>query len=155
MREFLKPRLERTNICFFPTPDALWTEIKYLLTDAASIFIPRRTSKKKDSCPWIDKELRLINTKKERLFKKTKSKASLKAEQRFKLYRSVAQRQLRRKHAEYVHKLFTDETMSAAKRGTNVSGHILSIDERRLMTSLAHSLTVTNWLQTLRKWQTS
>ena len=132
MREFLKPRLERTNICFFPTPDALWTEIKYLLTDAASIFIPRRTSKKKDSCPWIDKELRLINTKKERLFKKTKSKASLKAEQRFKLYRSVAQRQLRRKHAEYVHKLFTDETIGSKERN------------KRFWTYIKHRRTATN-----------
>ena len=60
------------------------------------LYIPRRTTKRKDSCPWIDKELHQIIKTRDRLYDKSKDKGSTKAEQRFKMYKQIAKKQFRK-----------------------------------------------------------
>ena len=78
-------------------------------------FIPRCLSKWKDSRPWIDKKLhRLIKTKR-RLYKKCKKRGSIHHEKRYNLYRHSIQKLLRKQHADYVHRLFTDSEKTSAE----------------------------------------
>lgn len=107
MKNFLGPQLQRLDRAYNPCPDTLWTDIKELLTTAAEIFIPRRKTKKKDTCPWIDKELTHLMKTRDRLFRRCKKSGTEKAEKRYLLYKSTVQTQLRRKHRAYVNNMFT------------------------------------------------
>ena len=112
MKEYLNPRLERLNMGYNPCVDTMWTDIKDLLIEAAGMFIPRKTTKKKDACPWMDRELlNLMNTR-DRLFRRSKKGGSEKIEKRYLLYKSTVQAQLRRRHRAYVHNLFTSADLS-------------------------------------------
>jgi hypothetical protein len=51
MAEFLRPRLKRLDLAYNPSPNAMWNNIRDLLTEAATIFIPRKKTKRKVSCP--------------------------------------------------------------------------------------------------------
>ena len=112
LADFLKPYYDRLDMKYHHTPDEYWTAIKNHLLEGMAIYIPRRTTKRKDSCPWIDKELHHIINTRDRLYDKSKDKGSAKAEQRFKMYKQIAKKQFRKKHAKYVHNLFTDEEKS-------------------------------------------
>ena len=112
LADYLKPRFDRLDKKYYPSPDELWSEIKHHLLDGMVMYIPRRTTKSKDSCPWIDKELHQIIKTRDRLYDKSKDKGSAKAEQRFKMYKQIAKKQFRKKHAQYVNNLFTDEEKS-------------------------------------------
>ena len=60
LADYLKPRFDRLDKKYHPTPDELWTEIKTHHLEGMVLYIPRRTTKHKESCPWIDKELHQI-----------------------------------------------------------------------------------------------
>ena len=68
-----------------------------LIVGGMAMYIPCRTTKRKDSCPWIDKELHQITKTHVRLYKKSKTKGSAKAEQHFKMYKQIAKKQFRKK----------------------------------------------------------
>ena len=115
MLEYLGPRMARIEQEYNPCPNALWNKIKQEITEAMDIFIPRRLTKRKDSRPWIDKKLhRLIKTKR-RLYKRCKKRGSTHLEKRYNLYKHSVQKLLRKQHADYVHRLFTDSDKSSAE----------------------------------------
>ena len=116
MKKFLIPRLERLELAYIPSPDDLWTNIKLLIQEATDTYIPKRKTKKKDSCPWIDKELHGIMKKRDKLLQRCKRKGNTKVEKRYLLYRRTAQYQFRKKHTAYVHRLFTDEQVNKETR---------------------------------------
>ena len=115
MLEYLGPRMARFEQEYNPYPDALWNKIKQEITEAMDIFIPRRLTKRKNSRPWIDKKLhRLIKTKR-RLYKRCKKRGSTHLEKRYNLYKHTVQKLLRKQHAGYVHRLFTDSDKTSAE----------------------------------------
>ena len=56
------------------------------------LYIPRHTTKRKDSFSWIDKELHQIIKTRDRLYDKSKGKGLTKAEQRFKMFKQRAKK---------------------------------------------------------------
>ena len=107
MIKYLGPRMARFEEEYNPCPDALWNKIQHEITEAMETFIPRRLTKRKDSRPWIDKKLhRLIKTKR-RLYKKCKKRGSTHLE--------PVQKLLRKQHAHYVHRIFTDSDKTSAE----------------------------------------
>ena len=110
LKAFLIPRLEMIGKAYTPHPDDQWNNIKDLLHEGMKTFIPRRNTKKKDSAPWITKELRQIMKTRNRLYRRSRDKGNEKTEYRFRVFKQICKQKLRRTHASYVHNLFTDET---------------------------------------------
>ena len=110
MCEYLAPRLERVDNEYQPSPDEHWNAIKDLILEAMQMFIPKRQTRRKDSRPWINKQLHKLIKKKNQLYKRCKKKGSLHLEKRYNAYRHVVQKMLRKQHAEYVHRLFTEDS---------------------------------------------
>ena len=54
--------------------------------------------------------------KRDKLLQRCKKKGNVKVEKRYLLYRRTAQYQFRKKHAAYVHRLFTDEQVNKETR---------------------------------------
>ena len=101
---------KRLNQEYNPCPDQLWTKIKDLIIDAMELYIPRRKTKKRDSAPWITKEIKNLCEKRDSLYKKSRKKGGRKTEMRFLLYKQTVKKMIRKKQAEYVHNIFTDNT---------------------------------------------
>ena len=112
LRAFLKPRLDMMEMAYNPSPDSLWKSLKDVLHDGMKTFIPRRNTKSKDSAPWITKEIRKMTTTRDRLYRRSRDRGQEKTEKRFRMYKQLCKKELRRAHAKYVHKLFTDESKS-------------------------------------------
>ena len=109
MASYLAPRLERIEHAYYPSQDDLWTAIRDEIKEAMTMFIPKRQTKRKDSHPWITKRLHRLIKKKNQLYKRCKRKGSLHLEKRYNMYRHLVQKLLRKQHADYVDRLFTDE----------------------------------------------
>ena len=73
------------------------------------MFIPRRLTRKKDSCLWITKDLHKLIKRRNRQYRKSKRKGCALAERKYLMYRAIVRQQLRVTHAAFVHRLFTDE----------------------------------------------
>ena len=108
MVKHLQPIMDRLEQAY-TSPDELWLSIKEHVTEAMDIFIPRQLTKRKDSRPWISKQLHKLIKKKKSLYRKCKRKGSTKHEKRYNAYRHIVQKMLRKQHAAYVNRLFTDE----------------------------------------------
>ena len=115
MADYLTPRLARIEKAYTPSPDDLWNQIKSEITEAMSIYIPQRLTRRKDSRPWIDKKLHQLIKKKRNLYKRCKKRGSLHLEKRYNMYRHVVQKMLRKQHSEYVNRMFTDEEKTKAE----------------------------------------
>ena len=111
MVKHLQPIMNRLEQAY-TSPDELWLSIKQHVTEAMTIFIPKCLTKRKDSRPWISKQLHKLITKKKDLYRKCKRRGSSKLEKRYNAYRHIVQKMLRKQHTEYVNKLFTDEDKS-------------------------------------------
>lgn len=95
------------------TPQELWTKLKQHLNEASKKFIPTRSTKRKDSCPWITPYLKQLMTKRDALYEKSKKYGLPNIEARFREHKKKCQCLLRREHNQYVHNLFTDPAESA------------------------------------------
>ena len=112
MANYMRPRLEIIDNQYQPSPDDHWTMIKELILEAMTIYIPQRQTRRKDSRPWINKQLHRLIRKKNQLYKRCKKRGTLHLEKRYNMYRHAVQKMLRKQHADYVHRLFTDESKS-------------------------------------------
>ena len=112
MSDYLEPKLKLLNSGYNPCPDKLWNDFKELILDAMNLHIPRRMTKKRDCAPWVGKETKRMSDKQDSLYRKSRRKCTVKAELSFFLYKQTIKKQIRKCHAAYVHKLFTDSSMS-------------------------------------------
>ena len=72
MAQHLEHTSNMSNKAYFPSPNHLWAHIKDAVHDAVVTYIPRKLAKRKDSCPWIDKDLRKPMKTRNRLYKRCK-----------------------------------------------------------------------------------
>lgn len=115
MCQYLDPRLEKIDKAYQPSPNDHWICIKELILKAVHIFIPQRQIRRKDSRPWINKQPARLIKKNNQLYKCCKRKGSLHLEKRYNAYHHVVQKILRKQHAEYVDRIFTDENKAKSE----------------------------------------
>jgi hypothetical protein len=108
MTEYLGPRLARLEQAYIPSSDVLWTSIKNEVTEAINQFIPKRQTRCKDSHPWFDSDLHQLLKKKRYLYKRCKKRGSLHLEKGYNMTDKLQKRCFGKKHAKYVHRMFTD-----------------------------------------------
>ena len=89
MSDYLEPTLKLLNSGYNPCPDKLWNDFKELILDAMNLHIPRRMTKKRDCVPRVDKETKRMCDKRDSLYRKSRRKGTVKAEQRFLLYKQT------------------------------------------------------------------
>ena len=104
--------------CQSRQPNDLWTSLKSSIKDAESRFIPTRLAKKRDSLPWINPYLDSLIEKRNSLRRRSKQTGRLKPEVRYKQYKRVVQREMRKQHRQYVHQLLSesDDTPSCTNK---------------------------------------
>lgn len=83
----------------------LWTDIKDSLHDAAQIYIPQKTVKKRESCPWISARTRRT-MKRNGIFRKAKLYGH--SDARYELLK-MNQKMRRADHPQFINTLVSDE----------------------------------------------
>ena len=89
MAQHLEHTSNISNKAYFPSLNHLWAHIKDAIHDAMVAYIPRKLSKWKDFCPWIDRDLRKLVKTHDRLYKRCKKWGGLLLEQWYLRYRSI------------------------------------------------------------------
>ena len=82
--------------------DELWDIFKEGLREGIQLYIPHKTTKTRDSQPWIDLELKRKIRRRNRAFKASKKHGKLKDEVKFQKLKKEIQRDLRRSYWKYM-----------------------------------------------------
>lgn len=87
--------------------ETLWQMFKDKIDKGVQLFIPFKTTKPRDSQPWIDRKLKRKIRLRDRAFKKCKKRGSEDDEKKFQQLKREVQREQRKAYWQYVEDLFT------------------------------------------------
>lgn len=97
LRDWIRPTMsgiQHSN----ESPELLWTKFKTCLKQSAEKYIPTKTSKSKESCPWVSSHLKHLIRKRNLLYQKSKQSGRPSIEASFRQLKSRDQRELRQEH---------------------------------------------------------
>jgi hypothetical protein len=89
------------------TVGELWLLFKTRLSQSVMDHIPHKTTKQKDSLPWIAPNIRKLIRRRDRLYKKKKKSADPKITSKFKEVKRMIQSELRREYWKYIENIVT------------------------------------------------
>ena len=98
--------------------DTLWNVFKEGLSEGIKIFIPHKTTKTKDSQPWIDLDLKRKIRRRNRAYRASKKHGRLKDEIKFQKLKKEVQRDLRRAYWSYVEGIITPQAEDSSSYGS-------------------------------------
>ena len=89
------------------TVGELWLLFKTRLSQSVMDHIPHKSTKQKDSLPWIAPNIRKLIRRRDRLYKKKKKSADPKITSKFKEVKRMIQSELRREYWKYIENIVT------------------------------------------------
>ncbi len=89
------------------TTEELWSLFKSKLNHSISTHIPHKTSKPKDSLPWLSQDVRRLIHRRDRLYKRKKKTADPAVAAKHKDAKRLVQKELRRSYWKYIENIVT------------------------------------------------
>ena len=87
--------------------EGLWKTFKEGLLLGIKTFIPHKTTKSRESCPWIDADLKRLLRRRDRAYSSSKKTGKIKDESRFQSLKKLSQLKLRRAYWKYIEGIVT------------------------------------------------
>ena len=85
----------------------LWESFRDALRDGINKYIPHRVAKRKDSCPWISREIRKLIKQRNRVYRKNANTGE--HQERLKKLKQNVQKQVRRSYWKYIQDIILPE----------------------------------------------
>ena len=120
--------------------DELWTMFKDGLTEGIKLYIPHKTTRTRDSQPWIDLDLKRKIRRRNKAFKACKKHGKHKDELKFHNFKKEIQRDLRRSYWKYIQGIITPQDNDKSDYGSM----------KRFWTFIKHRKTDYNGVSPLR-----
>lgn len=98
---FHSRNLDETNV------NDMWTEFKNVLLTAIDKHIPSKMTKDKVGYPWIDRRIKKLISKREKLYHRARKSSDPAVRDHFKKFRAVVQKAIRDAYWHYVSDIFT------------------------------------------------
>ena len=97
--------------------NTLWINFKRIIETGVSKFIPHKNAKKKDSLPWLTKQIKRLMKKRDKLYSRFKQTKLEKDRKAFRRLKHEAQKQQRQAYWAYVQDLISPEQNNDEDRG--------------------------------------
>ena len=82
--------------------EGLWTVFRDSILHGIKTYIPHKWTKSRESCPWIDSQLKRLLRRRDRAFKTSKASGRARDETKFQTLKKLAQRKLRQAYWNYI-----------------------------------------------------
>ena len=90
--------------------EGLWTVFRDGILHGIKTYIPHKWTKSRESCPWIDSQLKRLLRRRDRAFKASKASGRARDETKFQTLKKLAQRKLRQAYWNYIEGIVSPQT---------------------------------------------